>query len=510
MHKLRACQKPTSVPWDPLPYQKTVVKYLLQHANAGILLDPGGRKTSCTLAALKILLGKGMLHKVLIIAPVRACYSVWPSEVEKWADFNSLTYEILHGPKKDEALRRDAQLYFINPDGLDWLLKTVKTKYEVKARNKFTGEINEHSKRTKIEVDIKAFKALGFDALVIDEVHQFKHQSSQRFKALSPVLDTFQYRWGLTGSPTANGLMDLFGQCYVLDLGRTLGPYITHYRAKYFVPDAKGIVWKLGKDMAPLIYERIAPLMLRLDPTQYLDLPELVPVDVFVELPKEARRVYDELEHDLISGIENQVIVASNAGSAAIKCRQVASGGVFHTAPLIAGQPKGKREWTNLHEEKTKTLLELVEELQGSPLLVAYDFEHDLDRLRRTFNKKDYPGAVFACDVPMSKFKAMERAWNDGEIQLLFGHPQSLSMSINLQESGNHVAWYTLIHDYMLYDQFNRRVLRSGNKHKRVFVHHIIARNTVDDLIILPNLKRKETGQRAFFTALQELAGLRR
>ena len=359
-------------------------------------------------------------------------------------------------------------------------------------------------------MDLKAFKALGFDALVIDEVHQFKHQSSQRFKALSPVLDTFRYRWGLTGSPTANGLMDLFGQCYVLDLGRTLGPYITHYRAKYFIPDAKGITWKLGAGMAPLIYGRIEPLMLRLDPSQYLDLPELVPVDVKIDLPETARRVYDELEHDLITGIENHVIVASNAGSAAIKLRQVASGGIFHTAPLIVGQPKAKRDFTNLHEEKTRALLELVDELQGSPLLVAYDFEHDLDRLRKAFNKKDYPGAVFACDVSMKNFKAMERAWNDGEIQVLFGHPASLSMSINLQESGNHVAWYTLIHDYMLYDQFNRRVLRSGNKHKRVFVHHLIARNTVDDLVVLPNLKRKETGQRAFFEALQNLAAQRR
>ena len=475
------------------------VKFLLQHANAGLLLSPGGRKTSCTLSALKILFEKEMIRKVLIIAPKRPCYAVWPAEIEKWAEFSHLTFEILHGPKKDEALARDAQIYLINPDGLDWLLKSVRTKYIATGRNKFTGVATPVS-RTKVDVDVKAFKSFGFDTLVLDELHLFKHTNTQRFKALKQVMHTFSRRWGLTGSPAANGLLDLFGQCYILDQGHALGPYITHYRSSYFTSDVKGLVYKLMPGAEERIYEKISPLMLRLDTDAFQDLPELIENNIYVDLPDKARKIYDELEEDLLSMIDDRLLVAANAAAASIKCRQVASGGIYHSDPPIPGKAVGKRTWANVHDAKTEALRNLVDELQGSPILVAYDFEHDVDRLR-----KEFKDAVFACDVKDKDFRTMEKQWNNGEIPVLFGHPQSVGLGLNLQDAGYHVCWHSLTWDYGIYDQFNRRVYRSGNKSKSVYIHHIIARDTVDVLMMYA-IRRKEKGQIALFNALMEYA----
>ena len=490
--------------WRPHTFQKRSVKFLLEHANCGLLASPGAGKTSCVLAALKILFEKEYVHRVLLIAPLRPCYTVWPSEIEKWADFNGITYSILHGNDKDDALKKDAQLYIINPAGLEWLLGCEKQRYQVQSFNKFTGE-KCVGNRVKLTVDVKRFKSFKFDTLIIDELTQFKNTNAQRFKMLKEVLHTFSRRWGLTGSPTANGLLDLFGQCYVLDMGRSLGRFITHYRMQYFQPvDRNGFVWKPRPGGEAEIYERISPLVLRINAEDFIDMPEFVPVDMVVDIPDKVRRVYEELEHDLIAGIQDHVIVAANAASASIKCRQVASGGVYHTDPLIAGQAKKTREWSNLHDAKTEALRELVDELQGSPLLVAYDFEHDVDRLR-----KEFPDAVFACDIKMRDFKRIEDQWNAGEIPLLFGHPQSIGHGLNLQGNGNNVCWHTLTWNFEFYDQFNRRVLRQGNKASHVFVHHLIVRDSIDE-VMLAALRRKESGQNALFEALKELANKRR
>ena len=223
--KLQPLFAQSPVPWKPHAYQKKGIKFLLENACAALFLDPGLGKTSITLGAIKILLAKGLMRKVLIIAPLRVCHSVWPKEIEKWQDFSKLRIEVLHGKDKDAALKRDADIYLINPEGLDWLLKTEKTK-TVSAK---TGK-----ERTKVTVNVREFKKLGFDTLVIDELTKFKHTNSSRFKALMQVHKTFGRRWGLTGSPASNGLLDLFGQAYILDEGRALGPYISHYRMKYF------------------------------------------------------------------------------------------------------------------------------------------------------------------------------------------------------------------------------------------------------------------------------------
>lgn len=481
--------KPLSKPWTPHVYQKKAVKFLLEHAASALFLDPGLGKTSIALAAIKVLKQKKILDKVLLIAPLRVCYSVWPREVEKWKDFQGLKVCVLHGPKKDEALKSDADIYVINPEGLEWLLQVKKTKTS--------------SGKTKVAIDLRRWKSLGFDTLVVDELSKFKHTNTNRFKALKLVLHTFQRRWGLTGSPASNGLMDLFGQCYVLDQGRTLGSYVTHYRMKYFVPSHDGFNWTIRDGAEQEIYERLAPLALRMSAEDYLDMPDLIENNIRVDLPDKVMEIYDHLENDLIAKLESKVVVASTAAAASMKCRQVANGGIYLDPDVeaLVKLPKSRREWVNLHTGKVDALADLIDELQGSPLLVAYDFEHDLDRLQEKLGKEvPYIGG----GVTPKRSSELERAWNSGRLPVLLGHPQAMAHGLNLQEVGHHVCWHSLTWDFELYDQFIRRVLRQGNKHSKVFVHHIMARGTIDESI-LGAVKSKRKGQNALFDALKKL-----
>lgn len=478
------------VPWKPHAYQKKAVKFLLEHAAAALFLDPGLGKTSITLAAIKLLKQKKLLSKVLLIAPLRVCHSVWPREIDKWEDFGQLKVVVLHGPNKDELLKQDADIYVINPEGLDWLLQVKKAKTP--------------SGKTKVDVDLRRWKALGFDTLVVDELSKFKHTSTNRFKSLKLVLHTFSRRWGLTGSPASNGLLDLFGQCFVLDQGRTLGQYVSHYRMQYFLPSHDGFSWNIREGAEQEIYERLNPLALRMAADDYLDMPVLIENNIRIDLPESVRRVYDQLEDDLIAKIDSKIVVASTAAAASIKCRQVANGGIYLDPDIekLIKVPKSKREWVNLHTEKVDALADLIEELQGSPILVAYDFAHDLGRLQERLGKEvPYIGG----GVSAKRSAELERDWNAGKLPVLLGHPQAMAHGLNLQEVGHHVAWHSMTWDYELYDQFIRRVLRQGNKSKKVFVHHILARGTVDEAMLAAT-KSKRKGQNALFDALKKLS----
>lgn len=471
---------------------KRAVKFLLEHGAAGLLLDPGLRKTSITLGAISLLLKKKVASKVLVIAPLRVAYSTWPGEVAKWKDFNHLRVVVLHGPKKDELLKTEADIYVINPEGLDWLLDVTKT----------TGT----SGKKVVIVDLKRFKRLGFDTLVVDELTKFKNHNSDRFKAMKCVLGTFRRRWGLTGSPAANGLLPLFGQMFMLDQGNSLGAYITHYRAKYFLPAVDGFNWKLAEGSEQKIYEAINPLALRMAAEDYLDMPQIIVNNIRVDLDDKAREIYDAVEDDLFASLETGVVVAKNSGVALGKCRQVASGGVFLTPEVeaLVRPRKGEREWSLVHDEKIEAIKDLVEELQGQPCLIAYEFEHDLIRLRKAF-----PEATFVVDVPAKDFKRLEDRWNRGEIGQLISHPAAVSHGLNLQKSGKHVIWFTLTWDYEVYDQFIRRLRRGGTVNKCIFVHHILATRTVDEYVLV-SLDKKSKGQQSLFDALKLMRGRRR
>jgi SNF2 family DNA or RNA helicase len=433
---------------------------MLENACAGLFLDPGLGKTSITLAALKILKREKLAGKVLIVAPLRVCYSVWPKEAEKWKDFAAYKILLLHGKDKEKNLVKEADIYLINPEGLSWLF----------ARN---------------------FKALGFDVLVIDESSKFKATNTQRFKLLRPILPYFRRRYILTGTPAPNGLMDVFGQIFILDLGAALGRFITHYRNTYFYPSGfGGYEWRLQEGAEQRIQEKLKPLTMRLEARDYLELPELIINQIDVELPSAARDVYNEMERDLFTALEKGEVVADNAAAASTKCRQMANGGVYGDGRVIH----------NLHMEKAEAVKDLIEELQGTPALIAYDFEHDLQRLLKALGK-DTPH--IGGGVSPKRAAEIERAWNAGELPVLLGHPASVAHGLNLQNAGNHIIWHSLTWNFENYDQFNQRVLRQGSRHKKVFVHHIVCRDTIDEAILM-SLRSKDKTQKSLLNGLKE------
>lgn len=479
-------------PWTPRPYQEVALKFLLEHACAGLLLKPGLGKTASTLAAITFLKKRKLIKKVLIIAPVRVCYRVWPREIKKWADFNHLTIAIAHGKDKEAALHADVDIVCVNFEAVDWLLDTTK----VKSKN-----------RLAVTVNMKRIEELGFDVLVVDELSKFKHEHTGRFKAMKNVLHLFSRRWGLTGSPAPNGLIDLFGQCYILDQGAALGRFITHYRDEFFIPNKYTNKWKLQPGAEERIYKRIEPLMLHMG-YENLDMPELIPNILWCQLPPAVEDLYTQFERDFITKVDDRIITAANAAAMSTKLRQVANGGIFLDPPMLPSglqAPKSKRTWKNLHDDKTAALRDLVDELQGDPILVAYDFEHDLDRLRQEFGKD----GVFACDYSAKQFGKVEDAWNAGEIPLLFGHPQSLSHGLNLQDAAQHVGWYALTWNREWYDQFIDRVWRQGNKFKQVFVHHFLTEGTIDE-VIYNALLGKGSVEEALLTGIKRMAAERK
>lgn len=469
--------------WSPHDYQKRAVKWLLEHGAAALFLDPGLGKTSISLAAFSFLKKRKVASKALVIAPLRVCHQVWPAEASEWDDFKHLKVVVLHGPNKDKLLQEDADIYCINPEGLEWLINP---------RGKF---------------DARRWRGLGFDTLIIDELTKFKHSKGKRFKALKQVLSSFQRRWGLTGTPAANGLLDLFGQCYVLDLGNALGQYVTHYRLNYFVnPDQQGWKWVPQAGAQERIYERLKPLALRMSAEDYLSLPELTDVFVNLELPPKARKLYDQLEQDLIAKMDDGLVVAANAAAASIKLRQIANGGLYvddDVASIIGGR---ERQTLDVHAAKTEWLLELVDELQGSPLLVAYEFKHDLERLQAALGK-DLP--YIGGGVGTARTKEIVSAWNAGQLPVLAVHPQSAGHGLNLQAgSAAHLAHYSLTWDLDLYEQLIRRIWRQGTKAKRIFRYHAVMKDTVDEDMRWA-LRNKAAGQKALFEALVARAGRR-
>jgi SNF2 family DNA or RNA helicase len=480
MKRLRLSEPPK---WQPHNYQKRAIKFMLERQAAGLLLDPGLGKTSIVLAAFDIRLQKKLARKLLVISPLRPCYLVWPAEIAKWKDFNHLRYSIIHGRRKEEALHADADIYIINPEGLDWLLKNV---------------------------DLRAWRSLGFTDLAVDELTRFKHSKGKRFKLLKKVLHTFQVRWGLTGTPAPNGLQDLFGQVYVLDEGNALGRYITHYRMNYFFnPDGNGWKWVPRAGAPELIYERLKNLCIRMRAEDYLkDLPQIIPNKIMLELPEKVRQLYDQMEDLMIAKLEEKLVVASNAAAASTKLRQICNGAVYvddDMASIVHGS-RG-RKVLHVHDVKLEAVDELLEELQGTPLLLAYEFNHDLDRLLEHYGS----GTPFiGSGVSARQTKEIESAWNAGEIPLLLGHPASMGHGLNFQ-GGNacHVGWFSMFWDLELYDQFIRRVARQGNKAPRVFVHHFMMKDTVDEIIFFAQ-RRKMRGQNALSEALKEIVRGRR
>lgn len=436
------------------------VKFLINRPAAGLFLDPGFAKTAILLHAFEVRRLAGKAKKLLVVAKLRICELTWPDEIIKWNLGMSVC--LLHGPKKQELLEKgEHEVYLINYEGLEWLSK-------------------QPAKYLK-----------QFEMFCADESSKLKNTNTQRFKAIRRLLPNFKYRHILTGSPIPQSLMDLYGQIFALDMGATFTPYITHFRNEYFYPGGfMNYEWFPKSDSEERIFKKLEPLVLRLPP----DLIKLPPISIInreVELPPKARAKYDSMEKEFIIQWDKGAVTAANAAVAAGKLRQVAGGAVYDEHGVAH----------MVHTEKIDALEELRDELGNrEPMFVAYEYEHELVRLQRRFPD----GETFA---GLNKAKAIDLRdrFNVGKVPMLFGQPQSVAHGLNLQATARIIVWMTLTWNLEDYEQFIQRIWRQGQK-KHVHVYRIMARNTVDQLV-MKALDTKDKRQQRLLMALEEKYG---
>lgn len=450
--------------WRPRSYQEQAVRLGVTQACAGFLLRPGMGKTTISYAIIKILKTKRLIKRTLVIAPLRVIYNVWPKQKNDWAEFADLRVQILHGKDRIKNFHNlDADIYCINPEGLEWL------------------DTPEHL----------AWLRQHFDVLIVDESTKFKNTGTQRFKRVRKFIQHFKRRYILTGSFTPNGLMDLFGQVYLLDEGAALGRFITHYKTKYFYPTDY-----LGYNLAPHAWAadeiagKIAPLTLVLDREGNLDMPELIFNDVMVDLPEPARKQYQQMEEHMLATLDAELVVAANAAVATSKCRQIANGCLFTNA--------GDGTWTDIHDAKIDALKDLVEELSGESLLVVYEFKPDLEKLRKAF-----PNAVLLTGGSATQDAKNIGLFAGGFVQIGLGQFTSISLGIDgLQNKCRNVVMFGLTWNLQDYSQTIDRIWRQGQRADTVIVHRLIAKDTVDQRV-LKVLNNKDSTQSNFLTLLK-------
>ena len=442
-------------------YQKTAIKFVLGQGSAGLFLGLGLGKTVISLAAFKVLRDQGYVKKALVLAPLRVAQTVRAQEAARWDDFQGLSVKLLHGKTRNWATVVESDIAVANFDALPQVFALTEG------------------------------REWPWEMLIVDELTRLKGYSTVRFKTLKKHLHKFKRRVGLTGTPAPNGLEDLFAQVYVLDQGAALGRYVTQFRSEYF--DQGYMKWdlKLKPGAEERIYEKLRPLVLRMEAKDLLDMPPLINRSVEVTLPADAQRVYSQVEVDFIAELKEATITAANAAAATGKLRQVASGNVYF-------EKNGERYTQRVHTEKLEALLELVEAAQGRPLLVAYEFQSDLAMLREHF-----PHApVIGGGTTQAQVQEAMDLWRAGKAPVMFAHPASAAHGLNAQAENAGVVFFTVPWNLELYDQFIGRVHRQGQK-TPVVVHHIVAKGTVDESVMRV-LASKSRTQNALLDALKE------
>lgn len=422
--------------------------------------------------AFRILQEKGYVDKMLVICPIRPMYRVWPNQCHDYAEFDHFKVAVLHGKDKEKLLHDDSyDIYVINPEGLPWL---------------FGADAKGACDPKRI-----AYVKGKFPMLVVDESTKFKNTQTNRFKLLKIVLKAFKRRYILTGSFRPKSLMDLFGQVYVLDEGSSLGRFITHYRTTFFYPSGfGGYDWVPQAGAQERIIEKIAPLCYVMNSEEGLNLPDLIINDIWVTLPPAARKVYNDMENLLLAAVESGNVVAANAAVASGKCRQIANGILMH----------GEGEYTPVHSEKIDALADLLEQLQGNPALVTYEYVPDMDAME---DKLKIPcissGNARKDDALIEKFSR-------GELVAVAGHPQSIALGIDgLQKNCADIIMFGVTWSLDLYEQVIQRVRRSGNKNKTVTLHRILALDTLDERVIKV-LEQRDAGQHSFLEMLRKMS----
>lgn len=424
----------------PHKYQLTAINHVINVPKCGLFLDMGLGKTVSTLTAIKELkYNRFQVNKVLIIAPKKVAEGTWSKEKDKWNHTKDFRVSLVLGSqqKRIKALSVNADLYIINRENIPWLVDYLRNDWY-------------------------------FDTVVIDESSSFKNSRSKRFKALKMVLPKINRLIELTGTPSPNGVEDLWAQIYLLDQGTRLEKYITHFRAKYMEPNKRNrsqiFDYKIKDGVYDSIINKISDICISMKSEDYLELPDLSYNEIPVILNDKARRDYDKMERDFVLELESaeDEITAVNAAALSNKLLQISNGAVYDSSGI----------YTEVHDAKIEAFLELVERLQGKSLLVFYNFQHDRDRIKRALEKSDLV-------VKELKTTQDEDDWNAGKIDILLTHPASAAYGLNLQEGGNHVCWFGLSWNLEHYQQANKRLHRQGQKEK-VIIHHLVTQGTRD------------------------------
>ena len=425
----------------PHKYQLTAINNVINVPKCGLLLDMGLGKTLSTLTEIKELkYNRFQVNKVLIIAPKKVAEGTWSKEKDKWNHTKDFRVSLVLGSqqKRIKALSVNADLYIINRENIPWLVDYLRNDWY-------------------------------FDTVVIDESSSFKNSRSKRFKALKMVLPKINRLIELTGTPSPNGVEDLWAQIYLLDQGTRLEKYITHFRAKYMEPNKRNrsqiFDYKIKDGVYDSIINKISDICISMKSEDYLELPDLSYNEIPVILNDKARRDYDKMERDFVLELEGaeDEITAVNAAALSNKLLQISNGAVYDSSGI----------YTEVHDAKIEAFLELVERLQGKSLLVFYNFQHDRDRIKRALEKSDLV-------VKELKTTQDEDDWNAGKIDILLTHPASAAYGLNLQEGGNHVCWFGLSWNLEHYQQANKRLHRQGQKEK-VIIHHLVTQGTRDE-----------------------------
>lgn len=446
-------QRQKFIPW---PYQRYCINRLLTDETLGLFLDLGLGKTVIALTAIYDLkYNRFAVSKVLVIAPKKVAEATWTTEAAKWEHLKLLRVMPVLGSetKRIRALNTPADVYVINRENVQWLVEYYRN-------------------------------AWPFDMVVLDELSSFKNHQAKRFKALTWVRPHIRRIVGLTGTPAPNGLMDLWAQIYLLDRGERLEKYITHYREKYFEKNYNGFGYTPKPGAEEVVYQKIADICISMKAEDYLELPDCVTNVVPVVLDEKAKKLYRRMERDLLLEIGDAEITAASAAVLTGKLLQLCNGALYDE----------DRQVHEIHDCKIEAFMELLEQLNGKPALVFYNFQHDLARIKKALDKTGL--RVRELRTPQDQMD-----WNVGKIDVLLAHPASTAYGLNLQDGGNHVIWFGLTWSLELYQQANGRLHRQGQRQK-VIVHHLVVQGGVDEEVMAA-LEEKATTQERLLAALK-------
>lgn len=445
--------------FTPHAYQQYSVDYIIAHPTAALFLDCGLGKTVIALTAIfDLTLDSFQIRKVLIIAPLRVARDTWSAEIEKWDHLKGLAYSIAVGTETERkaALRDKVQVYLINRENVPWLIQDSGLPFD-------------------------------FDMVVVDELSSFKSHQAKRFKSLMKVRPKVKRIVGLTGTPSANGLMDLWAEFRLLDLGQRLGRFIGKYRDAYFVPDKRNqqmvFSYKPKPGAEEAIYRQISDITISMKNTDFLKMPELVMNEISVRLSEDEWRHYQTMKDEMVLSLDGKDIDAVNAAALSGKLLQMANGAIYDERGVVA----------QIHNRKLDVLEDIIEAANGKPVLIAYWFKHDLKRILERF-----PGEQLDSEDSI-------RRWNAGKIPVALIHPASAGHGLNLQAGGCTLVWFSLTWSLELYQQTNARLWRQGQK-ETVVVHHLVTKGTIDENVMVA-LAKKDTGQAALLRAVKVKLG---